>query len=44
MVVKNKDFDAGNLLQIALGVSCILALAYLLIYIQGTDGDRKSVV
>ena len=36
--MKNKDFDAGNLLEIALGVSCILALAYLLIYVQGTDG------
>lgn len=35
--MKNKDFDAGKLLHIALGASCILALAYLLIYAQGTD-------
>ena len=30
--MKNKDFDAGRLLHIALGASFILALAYLLIY------------
>lgn len=33
-----KEFDAGKLLEVALGTAFILALAYLLIYLQGTDG------